>query len=419
MKKCFLLSIILYLFVPKGFAQDVTVESELNSLVKSERDFCKTSIVKGTKEAFLAYLADDAILFRPTPVPGKKWQQERPASSGLLTWEPIFADVSLAGDLGYTTGPWEFRQKGPDDKQVVYGNYVSIWKKQADSTWKVFIDLGISNPPPVVKSTSLQTSKINQKALGKVNIESERTTLLNVDREFSKASGANGIVNAYLSHINDEVRLFQPGKYPFVGKDSVRSAISRITGTLTWEPTAGDVARSGDLAYTYGIYELKGTGPGGKKDEKGNYVRIWKKIPGKTWQVVIDVANPLPAQVAYPEKYVWVQMISKTITEQGIESAVKQYYDLKNQTGKYEFSEGVLNQLGYQFLGNGKVKEAIEIFKLNVAEYPKSANTYDSLGEAYMVHGDRELAIQNYKKSLELNPQNTGAIEKLKELEKK
>src|SRR5438094_8522008 len=60
-----------------------------------------------------------------------------------------------------------------------------------------------------------------------------------------------------------------------------------------------------------------------------------------------------------------------------------------------------------------KVKEAIEIFKLNVEVYPQASNAYDSLGEAYMVHGDKELAIVNYKKSLELDPKNINATAQL------
>jgi tetratricopeptide (TPR) repeat protein len=64
-----------------------------------------------------------------------------------------------------------------------------------------------------------------------------------------------------------------------------------------------------------------------------------------------------------------------------------------------------------------KLKEAIEIFKLNVEQFPKSANVYDSLGEGYMLNGDKELAIKNYKKSLELNPKNTSATNALKKLE--
>jgi tetratricopeptide (TPR) repeat protein len=75
-----------------------------------------------------------------------------------------------------------------------------------------------------------------------------------------------------------------------------------------------------------------------------------------------------------------------------------------------------MNALGYQYLRNGKLSEAIEIFKLNVTVYPEAANTYDSLGEAYMINGNKELAIKNYTRSLELNPDNTNAMKKLKKL---
>ncbi len=79
-------------------------------------------------------------------------------------------------------------------------------------------------------------------------------------------------------------------------------------------------------------------------------------------------------------------------------------------------SEGRLNNLGYTLLGEKRLAEAIALFQLNVEFYPQSWNAYDSLGEAYMTNGDKELAITNYKKSLELNPNNQGAINALKKL---
>jgi len=106
------------------------------------------------------------------------------------------------------------------------------------------------------------------------------------------------------------------------------------------------------------------------------------------------------------------------VTEKDVQSAIKQYRELKaTQQDAYDFSEPQLNMLGYQLLQMKRVKDAIEIFKLNVEMFPQRFNTYDSLGEAYMENGDKNLAIQNYKKSLELNPKNTGAVEKLKKLE--
>jgi CubicO group peptidase (beta-lactamase class C family) len=113
------------------------------------------------------------------------------------------------------------------------------------------------------------------------------------------------------------------------------------------------------------------------------------------------------------------EVLMKTITEGGdVAAAVKQYRELKATQGAvYDFAEGELNTLGYQLLGAKKLKEAIEIFKLNVEAYPQAANPYDSLGEAYLAAGDRELALQNYRKALELNPQNKNVAIVVKNLE--
>lgn len=111
--------------------------------------------------------------------------------------------------------------------------------------------------------------------------------------------------------------------------------------------------------------------------------------------------------------------LRKTIEKQGVAAAVRQYYDLRTQEpDAYDFSESQLNSLGYNLLRAKKVKDAIEIFKLNVVAYPQSSNVFDSLGEAYMVDGDKENAIANYLRSLELNPRNAKAIKMLKKLGK-
>src|SRR5207237_142248 len=78
--------------------------------------------------------------------------------------------------------------------------------------------------------------------------------------------------------------------------------------------------------------------------------------------------------------------------------------------------ESSINSLGYRLLSRKKTADAIRIFQLNVELYPDSANTYDSLGEAYMAAGDKTQAVKNYEKSLSLNPQNTNATAMLKKL---
>lgn len=90
----------------------------------------------------------------------------------------------------------------------------------------------------------------------------------------------------------------------------------------------------------------------------------------------------------------------------------------KDESDNAGINEARLNNLGYALMRQKKMAEAIAIFKLNVEFYPNAWNTYDSLGEAYMNNGDKELAIANYKKSLALNPQNSNGVEMLKKLEK-
>ena len=117
-----------------------------------------------------------------------------------------------------------------------------------------------------------------------------------------------------------------------------------------------------------------------------------------------------------PQKPI-AEELFKTLSEKNIASAIQHYHDLKKKyPDNYNFRESELNRLGYQLLGLEKVDEAIKIFKLNVEVYPDAANTYDSLGEAYMRHGDTELAIVNYKKTLELNPGNENATKMLSEM---
>jgi tetratricopeptide (TPR) repeat protein len=88
----------------------------------------------------------------------------------------------------------------------------------------------------------------------------------------------------------------------------------------------------------------------------------------------------------------------------------------RTRSAEYDFSEPLLNTLGYDLINKKKLKEAIEILKLNAEMFPRSANVYDSLGEAYMLNGDKDLAMRNYQRSLELNPKNTNAIDLLKKL---
>ena len=105
------------------------------------------------------------------------------------------------------------------------------------------------------------------------------------------------------------------------------------------------------------------------------------------------------------------------ILSRGLGAGLECFRDLtEHHADTYDVREDEMNVVGYRFLRTGKVKEAIAVFKLNVGRFPKSSNVYDSLGEAYMDDGQNDLAIENYRKSVELNPANTNGVEMLKKL---
>ena len=109
--------------------------------------------------------------------------------------------------------------------------------------------------------------------------------------------------------------------------------------------------------------------------------------------------------------------LSRVIQEEGVSAAAPRYRKLKaSDPGGHDFSEALLNGLGYQYLRSDRVDAALAVFLLNVSAYPKSSNAYDSLAEAYMRQGDITHAILNYIESLKLNPSNQNARQKLQEM---
>jgi CubicO group peptidase (beta-lactamase class C family) len=105
---------------------------------------------------------------------------------------------------------------------------------------------------------------------------------------------------------------------------------------------------------------------------------------------------------------------AKAVREKGAAAAIAEF---RPALLRGDITESSINSTGYQLLSAKQYPESIRLFQLNLELHPQSWNVYDSLGEAYMNSGEKELAIQNYKKSLELNPKNGNGAETLKKLQ--
>jgi CubicO group peptidase (beta-lactamase class C family) len=107
----------------------------------------------------------------------------------------------------------------------------------------------------------------------------------------------------------------------------------------------------------------------------------------------------------------------RILVQKGVPAAVDTYLKLRDDfTPEDIMSENTMNGIGYALLRTGRIDDAVGIFTLNVESFPESFNVYDSLGEAYMKKGEKELAVRNYERSLELNPDNTNGREMLEKL---
>ena len=185
------------------------------------------------------------------------------------------------------------------------------------------------------------------------------------------------------------------------------------------------------------LYTLFNLNPAGKMDEAWEISRLNTVLypeDMRAWYFLADMnANKgqLKEALECYEKLLSIEphfpearsdyhqlLLLNAYTDQGINALAGQYEDLK-KSHPSEINEGTLNNLGYRLLGNNRIQDAIEILKLNIEVHPDYANGYDSLGEAYMKAGENDLAIQNYQKSLELDPGNNNAKEMLEVLRKK
>ena len=269
-------------------------QTPLQEMVKTEQAFSKMAEEKTAREAFMAYIADDGLLFRPGAVNGKKWMIEHPVppsdKNPLLAWQPSFAGMSASGDMGFTTGPWESKADRKDPSPSAYGHFVTVWKKQADGSWKWVVDIGISHPQSGGPQTLWHPTDKNDPAKPKSGDAAiALRVLLDTERLLSLAFMEQGTSAALLPYFSKELRVYRAGGLPFIGRDDSIAALLRIKGQFRTQTIGGDVSRAGDLGWTHGTYYLTDTAEN-KVLERGSYVRIWKRQES-IWQVVLDITN--------------------------------------------------------------------------------------------------------------------------------
>lgn len=273
---------------------EMTIKDSLSSLIAAERAFARMSKENGTKAAFLEYLAEDGLLFRPYPVNGLQVYLNTRSDAGLLTWQPEFADVSADGSMGFTTGPWQLQVGNVKDIGPLVGHYLSIWQRQADRSWKVALDLGITvnQLGPLSDNVISPVYRRNEPAT-----EQEQTLqakqLINADRRFGTLSDSLHVSTAYDRMGTKDMRLYRNQTAPLLSREAVVESMRGLSGKFEWSSDTAIVARSGDMGYTYG--RMRVIGRMQRVPSEYGYVRIWRKAAEESWKLALDII------IAYPK----------------------------------------------------------------------------------------------------------------------
>lgn len=279
------LVVVCLLGVGISFSSNVIAQKlpgPVQEVVDAEIAFAQMSKDKSTREAFLENLAADAIVFsNGEPVNGIDLWKKRPATNGMLYWWPVFADVSIAEDFGYTTGPYEMSKDKSSDP-FAFGYYATVWKKNGSGVWKVAADLGINFESPEEEQQSLKTVR-RSSGKGKRPLPSSKEDLTYIEQSYTQWLNETG--NSFLpEYFSKDCRIHRSGNWPYTSMKVIESI--QEERQFYFEPVDADVSASGDLGYTYGRVKIE------SKDgnmEKASYLRVWKREAGLNWKIVLDV----------------------------------------------------------------------------------------------------------------------------------
>ena len=263
-----------------GLCVGVDAQMGLTTILEAERALGETVAAKGQKAAFVEFLTDDSIIFRPEAVNGKDfWIRQNEASGLNLTRTPLLADVAANGLLGYTTGSWQLKRKDKEVDVATNGNYVTVWERRNGGDFRAVIDISIRHDEPRSAGLSIQ-----RKNPAVQNSNKYGWSPADAAMKFLRAGmTGGGLAHAYDDFADDDVILLIDREPPIVGKKRVVSETKRFTSTKF--PLKVAMYQSADMAYFWNQCHYANSEEG---REVGNCLQILKLRKNK-WYIVLGV----------------------------------------------------------------------------------------------------------------------------------
>lgn len=243
-----------------------------NEVVQAELAFAKHAADSSVKSAFLRYLDSNGVVFNQGQIiNGIRGWSGAPDGGPKIYWYPGYAAISNAGDMGFTTGPFEVRQSF-NDTALVSGQYTTVWKKNRQGEWKFMADLGILFSPSLFNKEKLVVFN------GLTPSTDNDSSIYRQEKQLIQAYDSLAD-EAFRSVITDSSWFNIEGIGPRMGVYSIMQGIRPVPLSLKFEPVSGGIAQSKDLAYVYGHVTYH--------KRKENYLRIWAHTPDG-WKLLLQ-----------------------------------------------------------------------------------------------------------------------------------
>lgn len=253
-------------------------QSLVGPVYDTQRAFETAVAEKGVKPAFMEFLADDAIIFRPEAVNGREYLQAADdALAGALRRKVNYADVSANGMLAYTIGEWTLTPKARP-KDIKVGEYATVWSK-VNGRYRAILDIEISHD---ILERAEYRRKIPKPRESQSN--KQKWSAADATMNFLKMSmSSQGLGGAYDFFAAEDVILLREGLPPIVGRGRAEEEMERYMAVDFPKKVAQ--FESGDMAYTWNPCSYADSNEG---MEKGNCLHIWK-FRDKKWYIVLGV----------------------------------------------------------------------------------------------------------------------------------
>ena len=249
----------------------------------AERAFARDGIDLGIRAAFIAHFAPDGLVFQPGPVRVREaWPPLPPPADPRafrLEWRPALVEVARAGDLAMSTGP--FRLVDTTGRQAEsFGAFFSVWQRQADGTWKVWLDMGARSTGAV--GDDAFRSAPRPRAGPQDEATPTATAVSDLDRALSRLAPADVVQRLAI-----DARTYREGSGVLVGA-AWQEWLSATDTRAEYTPSEARVSASGDFAASYGriAHRSRDGTP-----VSGYYVHVWVRGGGAWWLAVESIVD--------------------------------------------------------------------------------------------------------------------------------